>query len=217
MDKKLTELVFILDRSGSMAGLEDDTIGGYNAMIKKQKEEDGEANVTTVLFDDRIETLHERVSIQNIKPMTDREYNVRGCTALLDAIGRTISYMGNVQKYAKPEDKANKVLFIITTDGYENSSKEYSYEKVKQMIERQKKRFDWEFLFIGANIDAVSTAEKFGITEEYAANYVPDKQGTKLNYEAMNAAISNCRAERPLDRSWKEEVEKDYESRKKKS
>lgn len=215
MKKNVTELVFILDRSGSMAGLEGDTIGGFNAMITRQKEADGEANVTTILFDDQVETLHERISIQEINPMTEREYNVRGCTALLDAIGQTISRVGNIQKHAKSEDRANKVLFIITTDGYENSSKEYSYMKVKQMIERQKKNYAWEFLFLGANIDAVSTAKQFGISEEYATNYVPDKQGTKLNYEAMNVAISYCRADMPLDRSWKKEVERDYETRKK--
>ncbi|PRR80366.1 vWA domain-containing protein [Clostridium vincentii] len=216
MKKNLTELVFIIDRSGSMAGLEDDTMGGYNAVITKQKKEDGEANVTTILFDDQVETLHERISIQDIKQMTENEYYVRGCTALLDAIGETISYMGNVQKYAKSEERANKVLFIITTDGYENSSKEYSYDKVKGLIDRQKTRYDWEFLFLGANIDAISTAERFGISKEFATNYVPDKRGTKLNYEAMNVAISCCRAEMPLDKSWKEEVERDYKSRNKK-
>lgn len=218
MKKNLTELVFILDRSGSMSGLESDTMGGYNSMIKKQKEEEeGDVNVTTILFDDQVERLDDRIPIQDIKPMTSKEYYVRGCTALLDAIGATISYMGNVQKNIKPDDKAKKVLFIITTDGYENSSKEYSYDKVKKMIERQKKRYDWEFLFLGANIDAISTAEKFGISEEFATNYVPDKEGTKLNYEAMNMAISNCRSEMTIDRSWKEKVEKDYESRKKES
>jgi uncharacterized protein YegL len=213
MKKDLTELVFILDRSGSMSGLEADTIGGYNAMLEKQKKMDGEANVTTILFDDRIETLHDRISIQNMKPITEKEYYVRGCTALLDAIGQTISYMGNVQKYAKEEDRANKVLFVITTDGYENSSHEYSYEKIRHMIERQKKQYDWEFLFLGANIDAVATAQRVGIREDFATNYVADAQGTKLNYEAINHAISSCRMDKVLDSSWKMEIEKDYNKR----
>lgn len=214
MGKNLTELVFILDRSGSMAGLETDTIGGYNSMLKKQKNEAGEANVTTVLFDDRIEMLQKRLSIQNAPELTEKEYYVRGCTALLDAIGQSIHYMGNVQKYAKEEDRAGKVLFIITTDGYENSSKEYNYETIKKMIERQKKQYDWEFIFLGANIDAIAAAKQFGIEEEYASNYVADSAGTELNYQAMNMAISSCRCEGRVDKRWKEEVEKDFQIRK---
>jgi uncharacterized protein YegL len=214
MKKNLTELVFILDRSGSMSGLETDTIGGYNAMIEKQKQEEGEANVTTVLFDDKVEMLNQRVSLQEVTKMTEKEYYVRGCTALLDAIGQTIHYMGNVQKYAKEEDKAGKVLFVITTDGYENSSKEYSYEKVRKMIKHQKDRYDWEFVFLGANIDAVETAKQVGIDEDYATNYVADSCGTELNYKAMNRAITFCRSEGKISRQWKEEVERDFRERK---
>lgn len=213
MNNNLTELVFILDRSGSMAGLETDTIGGFNAMIDKQKKEPGEANVTTVLFDDKYEMLHKRRSLQKILPMTDREYYVRGCTALLDAVGQTINYIGNVQKYARDEERAGKVLFIITTDGYENSSHEFTYDKIKSMIERQKEKYNWEFIFLGANIDAVSTAKQFGISEDYATNYVADAIGTGLNYEAMNMAVSSCRMEGRVDLHWKENVEKDYNSR----
>lgn len=213
MKKNLTELVFILDRSGSMSGLEQDTIGGYNAILQKQKKEEGAVNVTTVLFDDKPEQLHQRVSLQEIRPLTDSEYYVRGCTALLDAIGHTIAYMDNVQKYAKDEDRASKVLFIITTDGQENSSKEYNYKTIKHMIERQKERYQWEFLFLGANIDAIATARQFGISEDYATNYVADSVGTELNYKAMNAAISSCREEGTVNLCWKEEVERDYKRR----
>jgi uncharacterized protein YegL len=214
MKKNLTELVFILDRSGSMSGLETDTIGGYNAMIEKQKKEEGEAHVTTVLFDDQVETLTQRVSLQEVSKITEKEYYVRGCTALLDAIGQTIHYMGNVQKYAKEEDRAGKVLFVITTDGYENSSKEYTYEKIKKMIKHQKSNYNWEFIFLGANIDAVETAKQVGIDEKYATNYVADSQGTELNYQAMNMAISCCRSEGKINKRWKEEVERDYKERK---
>ena len=214
MKKNLTELVFILDRSGSMSGLESDTIGGYNSMIEKQKSEEGEANVTTVIFDDKVEMINQRVSIQEVKKMTDKEYYVRGCTALLDAIGQTIHYMGNVQKYAKEEDRAGKVLFVITTDGHENSSKEYSYETIRKMIKRQKEKYDWEFIFLGANIDAIATAEQFGIDKEYASNYVADSRGTELNYQAMNMAISYCRSEGKVNKRWKEEVEVDFQKRK---
>jgi uncharacterized protein YegL len=213
MKKNLTELVFILDRSGSMSGLEGDTIGGYNAILEKQKKEEGEVNVTTVLFDDKIEQLHNRVSLQELRPLTEKEYYVRGCTALLDAIGQTIHYMGNVQKYAKEEARAEKVLFIITTDGQENSSKEYNHATIKRMVERQKERYHWEFLFLGANIDAIATARQFGIGEDFATNYVADSTGTELNYRAMNMAISSCRDEGTVNRSWKQEVERDYKAR----
>ena len=214
MKKNLTELVFILDRSGSMSGLESDTIGGYNSMIEKQKAEEGEANITTVLFDDKVEMINQRVSIQEVKKMTDKDYYVRGCTALLDAIGQTIHYMGNVQKYAKDEDRAGTVLFVITTDGYENSSKEYSYDKVRKMIKNQKDLYKWEFIFLGANIDAVATAEQFGIDKDYASNYVADARGTELNYQAMNVAISYCRSEGKINKRWKGDVEADFQNRK---
>lgn len=213
MENNFTEVVFILDRSGSMSGLEDDTIGGFNSMLKKQREEDGEANVTTVLFDDEIKMLHKRVNIKEIKNITSKDYYVRGCTALLDAIGYSINFMINVQKNKK-EEKAKNVLFIITTDGYENASKEYSYEKIKKMITYEKEKYNWQFLFLGANIDAISTARNFGISEEFASNYVSDEVGTQITYEVMNSAISNCRANGVVDISWKSRVEEDYEVRK---
>lgn len=211
MKNNLTEVVFILDRSGSMSGLEDDTIGGFNSMLKKQREEEGDANVTTVLFDDEIEMLHKRVNIKEIKNITSEDYYVRGCTALLDAIGYSINFMINVQK---KEERAKNVLFIITTDGYENASKEYSYEKIKKMITYEKERYNWQFLFMGANIDAISTARNFGISEEFASNYVSDEVGTQITYEVMNSAISTCRAMGVVDGSWKSRVEDDYEMRK---
>lgn len=213
MKNNLTEIVFILDRSGSMSGLEGDTIGGFNSMLKKQREEEGDANVTTVLFDDEIEMLHKRVNIKEIKNITSKDYYVRGCTALLDAIGYSINFMINVQKNKK-EEKAKNVLFIITTDGYENASKEYTYEKIKKMITYEKERYNWQFLFLGANIDAISTARNFGISEEFASNYVSDEVGTQITYEVMNSAISNCRVNGAVDESWKSRVEEDYEMRK---
>ena len=211
MKNNLTEVVFILDRSGSMSGLEGDTIGGFNSMLKKQREEEGDANVTTVLFDDEIEMLHKRVDIKEIKNITSKDYYVRGCTALLDAIGYSINFMINVQK---KEERAKNVLFIITTDGYENASKEYSYEKINKMITYEKERYNWQFLFLGANIDAISTARNFGISEEFASNYVSDEVGTQITYEVMNSAISTCRAMGVVDGSWKSRVEDDYEMRK---
>lgn len=213
MKNNLTEVVFILDRSGSMSGLEDDTIGGFNSMLKKQREEEGEANVTTVLFDDKIEMLHKRVDIKKIKNITSKDYYVRGCTALLDAIGHSINFMINVQRSEK-ENRAKNVLFIITTDGYENASKEYTYEKIKQMITYEKEKYNWQFLFLGANIDAISTAKSFGISEEFASNYVSDEVGTKLTYESMNCAVSNYRANGAVDVNWKSRIEEDYKSRK---
>jgi len=213
MKNDLTEVVFILERSRSMSGLEGDTIGGFNSMLKKQREEEGKANVTTVLFDDEIEMLHKRVNIKEIKNITSKDYYVRGCTALLDAIGYSINFMINVQKNKKQE-KAKNVLFIITTDGYENASKEYSYEKIKKMITYEKERYNWQFLFLGANIDAISTARNFGISEEFASNYVSDEVGTQITYEVMNSAISNCRVNGAVDESWKSRVEEDYEMRK---
>lgn len=209
----LTEVVFILDRSGSMSGLEEDTIGGFNSILQKQREEDGDANVTTILFDHQIEILHKRVNIKEIKNITSKDYYVRGCTALLDAIGYSINFMINVAKNEKEESK--NVLFIITTDGYENASKEYSYEKIKKMITYQKEKYNWKFLFLGANIDAISTAKDFGISEEFASNYVSDEVGTKITYEVMNEAISSCRECGTIDRNWKARVEEDYQIRKK--
>ena len=213
MKKNLTEIVFILDRSGSMAGLEDDTIGGFNAMIQKQKAEDGEAYVSTVLFDNHTEVIHDRVDIQKIQPMTRRDYYVRGCTALLDAVGKSIHHIGNVHKYAREEDRPEKTIFVITTDGMENASREYSYERVRRMIEHEQEKYGWEFLFLGANIDAAKEAARFGIAEDRAANYHADHQGTAVIYEAMSEAVCNVRACRPMSTDWKRRVDEDYKKR----
>lgn len=215
MRKNLTEIVFILDRSGSMSGLEGDTIGGFNSMIEKQKNAEGEALISTVLFDNISEVIHDRVSVQDIKPMTREDYTVRGCTALLDAIGGAIQHIGNVHKYARAEDVPEHTLFVITTDGMENASHRYSSEKVKKMIERQKEKYGWEFLFLGANIDAVETARHFGISEDRAVNYHSDSEGTQLNYEVLSEAICSVRCSAPLDTNWKKRIDEDYESRKK--
>ena len=213
MKKNLTEIVFILDRSGSMAGLEDDTIGGFNAMIQKQKGEDGEAYVSTVLFDNHTEVIHDRVDIQQIQPMTRKDYYVRGCTALLDAVGKSIHHIGNVHKYAREEDRPEKTIFVITTDGMENASQEYTYDRVRKMIEHEQEKYGWEFLFLGANIDAAKEAARFGITEDRAANYHADHQGTTVIYEAMSEAVCNVRACRPMSADWKRRVDEDYKKR----
>jgi uncharacterized protein YegL len=215
MKTNITELVFILDKSGSMAGLESDTIGGYNAMLTKQQKESGEAIVTTVLFDDNYELLHDRINIKGIRPITESEYFVGGCTALLDAVGKTIHKIGNAQKHTSEEQRADKVMFIITTDGMENSSCEYTYEKIKEMVERQKAKYGWEFIFLGANIDAISTAAKFGISADRAANYHADGEGTRLNYEAVSDAVSNLRENRPITENWKANIEADFAHRSK--
>ena len=216
MKNNITELVFILDRSGSMAGLESDTIGGFNAMIEKQKKEDGECYISTVLFDNVSEVLHDRVKLSDIKPMTDKEYTVRGCTALIDALGGAIHHIGNIHKYARPEDVPEHTMFIITTDGMENASQRYSSEQVKRMIERQKEKYGWEFLFIGANIDAVETARRYGINEDRAVNYNADAKGTGILYESVAYAVSNVRKCAPLDNSWRENLDVDYKKRGKK-
>ena len=214
MKKNLTEIVFILDRSGSMAGLEDDTIGGFNAMIEKQWKESGEALVSTVLFDNESEVIHDRVDIQKVAPMTRKEYYVRGCTALLDAVGGAIHHIGNVHKYAREEDRPEKTLFVITTDGMENASRKYSYEKLRAMIDRQKEKYGWEFLFLGANIDAAKEAARFGITADHAANYHADSKGTGVIYETVNEAICQVRAcAAPLSADWKQKVDEDYRNR----
>lgn len=213
MMKNLTEIVFILDRSGSMAGLEDDTIGGFNAMIEKQKNEEGEAYVSTILFDNYVEVIHDRVDIRKVRPMTRRDYYVRGCTALLDAVGRTIRHIGNVHKYAREEDRPEKTLFVITTDGMENASREYSYERVRRMIEHEKEKYGWEFIFLGANIDAAREAARFGITEDRAVNYHADSVGTAVIYEAVSEAVCNVRASRPMSDEWRQRVDEDYNTR----
>lgn len=213
MKTNITELVFILDRSGSMAGLESDTIGGFNAMLKKQQAEPGEAIVTTVLFDDEYEILHDRINIQGLRPITEKDYFVGGCTALLDAIGRTINKIGNAQKHTSEERRADKVMVVITTDGLENASREYNYENIKAMVERQKQRCGWEFIFLGANIDAVLTAANFGISADRAANYNADGEGTRLNYEAVSHAVSEIRAKRSISESWKAKIDEDFARR----
>ena len=213
MKKKLTEIVFILDRSGSMAGLEDDTIGGFNAMIEKQKREQGDAYVSTILFDNDCEVVHDRVDIQKVPPMTREEYYVRGCTALLDAVGKAIHHIGNVHKYVREEDRPEKTLFFITTDGMENASREYTYDRVRRMIEHEKEKYGWEFLFLGANIDAAREAARFGISEDRAANYHADCEGTAVVYEAMNEAVCSVRACRPMSADWKRRVDEDFMKR----
>ena len=210
----MTELVFILDRSGSMAGLEKDTIGGFNSMLEKQRKEPGNAVVSTVLFDNQAEVIHDRVALADVPDLTDREYYVRGCTALLDAVGGAIYHIGNVHKYARREDVPEKTLFIITTDGMENASRRYTYDKVRRMIEHEKEKYGWEFLFLGANIDAAAEAKRFGIDESMAANYHCDEEGTALNYEVISEAITSVRAcAAPLSADWKKKIDADYRRR----
>lgn len=215
MKKNLTELVFILDRSGSMAGLVQDTIGGFNAMVKKQQSEPGEALVSTVLFDNDSQVIHDRVPLTQVPELTEKTYYVRGCTALLDAVGDAIHHIGNVHKYAREEDRPEKTLFVITTDGMENASRRYSYEKVKEMIGRQQEKYGWEFVFLGANIDATREAARFGIRPECAADYHADSRGTQSVYESVGDAISHMRTQsKPLPVGWKRKVDTDYKNRK---
>lgn len=216
MKKNCTELVFILDRSGSMAGLESDTIGGFNAMIEKQKKVDGEAYVSTLLFDQESEVIHDRVKIREIAPMTDKDYYVRGCTALIDALGGAIRHIHNVHKYIRREDIPEHTLFVITTDGMENASRQYSAEQVKKMIEEQKNKAGWEFLFLGANIDAVQTAGRFGIGADRAVNYHSDHEGTQLNYEVVGETISAMRCQAAVPPDWKRRIDADFKKRAKK-
>ena len=214
MKKNLTELVMILDRSGSMGGLEKDTIGGYNSMLLRQRETEGEVLVSTVLFDNESEVLYDRVPLREMPQMTEKEYFVRGCTALLDAIGGAIHHMGNVHKYAREEDRPEKTIFVITTDGMENASRRYSLEKVRQMVERQKEKYGWEFLFLGANMDAIETAGRFGIAPDRAVNYNSDSAGTALNYEVLADTVCQMRVcQAPIDGSWKRRIEEDYDRR----
>ncbi len=215
MKKNLTELVFILDRSGSMAGLEQDTIGGFNAMMEKQKREPGETLVSTVLFDQDTQVIHDRVPLEELRPLTEEEYYVRGCTALLDAVGGAIRHIGNVHKYAREEDVPEKTLFVITTDGMENASRRYDYDRVKAMIRRQQERYGWEFLFLGANIDAAREAGRFGIRPECAADYHADSRGTRVIYESLAQAVCQVRScAAPLQADWKKEIDRDFKGRK---
>ncbi len=220
MRENLTELVFILDRSGSMGGLESDTIGGFNSMIAKQQKEEGEAVVSTVLFDDRCDVIHDRVPIGDVKKLTEDDYFVRGCTALLDAVGGAIHHIGNVHKYAREEDRPAKTLFIITTDGLENASKEYTFKDVKKMISRQQEKYNWEFLFLGANIDAIEVAGNMGISRDRAANYNCDSAGTALNYEVLERTVARVRKCKSAELkaafaggAWKADIDCDYEAR----
>ena len=214
MNNNLTELVFILDRSGSMHGMESDTIGGFNAMIEKQKQEDGRAYVSTVLFDNEALVLHDRVDLRDIRPMTAADYRPRGSTALLDAIGGAIHHIGNVHKYARKEDVPQHTVFVIITDGMENASHRYSSDRVKQMIEKEKSKYGWEFLFLGANIDAVETAGRFGIGADRAVTYRGDRRGTALNYEVVGEAVRKMRKSAPVSDDWKARIEEDAKRRK---
>lgn len=217
MNNNITELVFILDRSGSMSGLESDTIGGFNSLIEKQKSVEGECYVSTILFDHVTEVLHDRVKLSEIGKMTDKEYTVRGSTALIDAMGQTISHIAKIHKYARPEDVPEHTMFVIMTDGMENSSRMYSSDEVKRMVEKEKEKYGWEFLFIGANIDSVETAVHYGIGADRAVNYHADAQGTKVVYDAVAEAACNLRSNAPLQAQWSDSINKDYKARKRKN
>ncbi len=216
MNTNLTELVFILDKSGSMSGLENDTIGGYNSMLEKQKKEKGSAHVTTVLFDHNIRMIHDRLPINCVNPLTDKDYYVGGCTALLDAVGTTILRINDIQRGEADENRAGKVIFVITTDGFENSSREFTYPQLKNLIETQQKEFGWEFIFLGANMDAVSEADRIGIKADRAATFLNDSEGIAVNYESVTDAVSAMRSApmgHRIGRSWKEKIERDYKKR----
>ncbi|MBR3293248.1 MAG: hypothetical protein IKI69_02345 [Oscillospiraceae bacterium] len=216
MKNKVSELVFILDRSGSMQGLEGDTIGGFNSLIEKQKLLDGKCFVTTVLFDSKSETIHDRVELSEIKPMTDKDYRVGGCTALLDALGDTIRHIAHIHKYARREDVPEQTTFVIMTDGMENASRRYDSAEVKQMIEHEKEKHGWGFLFLAANIDAVETAGRVGIGADRAVNYHADRIGTRLAYETVAEAVCASRLGKPMAANWNEKIKEDFQKRKKK-
>jgi Mg-chelatase subunit ChlD len=213
MNKNLTELIFILDRSGSMSGLEADTIGGYNSLLAKQREGEGDVLVSTLLFDDRTELVHDRVSIAKVEELTNREYYVRGSTALLDAIGGAIHHMGNVHRYAREEDKPARTLMVITTDGMENASTRYRLTEVREMIRRQREKYGWEFLFLGANIDAMEEAERMGIGRDYAVRSMGDSVGVSLNYHVACEAVSDIRTGKGIKGDWKAAIEEDFKTR----
>lgn len=213
MKQNLTEIIFIIDRSGSMAGLESDTVGGYNSFLERQKE-DGNAIISTVLFNSESTVIHDRIPLEQVKPMTRKEYFASGSTALLDALGGAIHHIGNVHKYARKEDVPERTIVVITTDGMENSSRRYSYEQVRQMVERQKKKYDWEFLFLGANMDAIAAAGRFGIEEDRAVRFHSDKKGTAMNYAVVGEAVMSMRHSKArVNGSWKKAIEEDFESR----
>lgn len=214
MKNNTTELVFILDRSGSMSGFESDTIGGFNSILNKQKKTDSKCYVTTVLFSDHSKLLHDRVDISEVKPLTDDDYRVGGCTALLDAVGKAIRHIAKIHKYARPEDVPEKTLFVITTDGYENASRHFDADEVKRMVEHEKEKYGWEFIFLGADIDAVETAGRIGIDRSRAANYRKDRVGNETMFCSVNEAITMTRACAPIDESWKADVDRDFEERK---
>lgn len=212
LNNNITEIVFILDRSGSMSGLEKDTIGGFNAMIEKQKKQDGKAYVSTVLFDHESVVLHDRLPLEQIKPMTEDDYTVRGCTALLDAIGGAVKHIGNIHKYARPEDVPEHTMFVITTDGLENASRKYNSRDIKRLIE-SKKEEGWEFLFIGANIDAIETANDYGISADRAVNYNADSQGTGVVFEAVSETVAKFRGGQRVAPCWSKKINDDYNNR----
>ena len=216
MKKGLTEIVFILDKSGSMSGLEADTIGGYNSFLEKQKKVEGEAFVSTVLFSDRNEVVHDRVPIEKIEPMNEQQYSVGGCTALLDAIGGAVHHIGNVHKYARDEDKPEHTIFVITTDGQENFSREYSYEKIKKMITRQQEKYGWEFIFLGANMDAIGEAGKLGIRADRAVRYECDGVGTLLNYSVLSETVGKMRCSVAVAEDWSREISDHYNKKNRK-
>ncbi len=209
MKKQTTEIVFILDRSGSMSGLEKDTIGGFNSILLRQREEGSKTLISTVLFDNEQEVIHDRVNLNYVQPLTSKEYYVRGSTALLDAIGLSIDHIAKIHKYSRPEDRPDKTLFVITTDGMENSSHIYSYSKIKQMIKKEKSQYGWEFIFLGANIDSEAVAESIGINKEYAADFVADSLGNAKAYESINEAITMFKQECRMDASWAKVVKED--------
>ena len=213
MNKNLTEIVFILDRSGSMAGLEADTIGGFNAMVEKQKKEPGEAFLSAVLFNQESAVIYDRVDLRKVEPMTDRQYCVGGSTALLDAIGGAVRHIANVHKYAREEDRPGKTVFVITTDGMENASRRYSYPEVRRMVKHEQEKYGWEFLFLGANMDAIAAARSFGIREDRAVRYACDSVGTSLNFAVTAQAISGLRKGKGIDADWSAPIAEDYEKR----
>ena len=215
MNNNLTEIVCILDCSGSMAGLEEDTIGGFNAMVEKQKKEPGEALLSAVLFSDSSRVLYDRVDVKKVEPMTDRQYMAGGCTALLDAIGGAVHHIANVHKYAREEDRPAKTIFVITTDGMENASRQYSYDKVQRMVKHEQEKYGWEFLFLGANMDAISAARSFGIRSDRAVRYASDRAGTRLNYSVVGQTIARFRCEDEISADWSAPIEADFRSREK--